>query len=351
MSQIPLTPVIRGHLDRFQPGPDNVGELRGWIFREDTPIDNIDIKLQGKPWVSSLSLYERPDVRAAFETGIESPSHISHCGFDIIAPLPQGIDANSKTILEITPVTAQNLRLDPLQIYCWFYPDEIEKIAKPPIHLRHRIGEGEDFIGAGAQLVSLILTYIGKFKPLHQCETILDWGCGCGRVIAQLAQFVPPGRLYGIDIDSEAIEWDKQNIPGPHFTRIDPYPPTPYPDAAFDLIYGISVMTHLDEETQFRWLYELQRISRPGAIIALTVIGRNLRAQRMPASAGQEFIQKGFSSFIPDYSDSLKEFSHQEYYKEAYHSIEYISKNWGRYFHVLEYVETKHQDMVILRKE
>ena len=40
----------------------------------------------------------------------------------------------------------------------------------------------------------------------------------------------------------------------------------------------------------------------------------------------------------------------EEFYKEAYHSIAYIAATWSRYFDVLEYVETKHQDMVVLRR-
>lgn len=350
MLRVPIIPVTRGHLDQFHSDDGQLAELRGWIFREDEPIDTIDVALQGKLWVSSLPLYDRPDVKAAFEPVIDPPLHVTRCGFDITAPLPPGIKATSSTIVEITPVSPNGTRLDPLQTYCWCYPDEIEQTPKPPIHLQHRIGEADHFSVTGAQVSSLILTCAGKYKPVPKCEAILDWGCGCARVISQLMKFVSPERLFGIDIDSEAIEWDKNNIPGPNFTRIDPYPPTPYSDVTFDLIYGISVMTHLDEETQDSWLGELRRISQHGAIVALTVIGEKLRNQRMPASVGQEFSRSGFASFIPDYSNSLKEFSHQEYYKETYHSIDYIQAYWSRYFDILEYVETKHQDLVILRK-
>jgi hypothetical protein len=109
-------------------------------------------------------------------------------------------------------------------------------------------------------------------------------------------------------------------------------------------------MTHLSEDTQLLWLEELKRIARPGAILALSVIGENLRAANMPDSVAHEFAQKGFASFVPNYSDLLTESSHQGYYQESYHSLEYIGSVWSRYFDVLECRETKHQDIIILRK-
>ncbi len=160
---------------------------------------------------------------------------------------------------------------------------------------------------------------------------------------------VVPEKLHGCDIDAAAITWNQEHFVGPHFIRIDPYPPTIYPDNCFDIVYGISVMTHLDEETQIARLQELQRITRPGAIVALSVIGQDLRAANMPAELATTYAEKGFAAFVPGYSSLLAEFSHPGYYKEAYHSFDYIGSTWGRFFEVLEYVETRHQDIVLLR--
>ena len=267
----------------------------------------------------------------------------------MIARLPEGIKANSTTIVQITPYTPDGTRLDPLQTFFFSCYDDLNKVLPPPVHLQERVGGSKNFVLAGAHVVSLLFTYVGKYKPLSEAGLILDWGCGCGRVITQLMKFVPPERLHGCDIDSEAIAWDKESIPGPTFNHVNPYPPTSYPDSTFDVVYGISVMTHLEETTQIRWLKELKRITRPGAILVLSVIGKKLRERKMPAPLASEFRQKGFASFVPNYSKLLAEFSHREYYREAYHTVDYIESNWGRYFDVVEYVETEHQDLVILR--
>jgi 2-polyprenyl-3-methyl-5-hydroxy-6-metoxy-1,4-benzoquinol methylase len=350
MSKVPITPVMRGHIDLFEACGGGEAHLFGWIFRPDTPIDRIDITLQGKPWTSVTPLCERADVKAAYDPLIGSYPHISSSGFDITALLPEGVEVDSSTVVEIIPYAPHALRLDPFRTFFCAYQDELNNAPQPPVHLQERIGGSKDFINVAAQIATLVMTYVGKYKPIFESGNILDWGCGCGRVIAQLMKFVSSERLHGCDIDSAAIEWDKQNLHGPSFTRVDPYPPTNYPDRSFDVIYGISVMTHLDENTQMLWLRELERIARPSAIVALSVMGEKLRTTRMPALLASEYAEKGFAAFVPDYSDWLSEFSHPEYYQEAYHTLDYITTNWGRYFDVVEYVETQFQDIVILRK-
>lgn len=350
MSEIIITPVTRGHIDLLKPYDEGRVQLCGWIFREDTPIDKIDITLAGKPWASAIPLHERPEVKTAFESVIGARPHISRSGFDVTAPLPERVEAVPNTIVEITPYTSDGLRLDPWRMYFCAYQDELDIAPQPPVHLQERIGGSKDFLPAGAQLVNLLLTYVGKYKSISQAHMILDWGCGCGRVITQMIKFVQPDRLHGCDIDSEAIDWDKQHIHGPTFTRIDPYPPTRYSDGCFDLVYGISVMTHLDEQTHIHWLKELKRITCPSAILALSVMGERLRATNMPPSLAEEFTKRGFTSFVPNYSDLLAKFSHHEYYRETYHSLDYIEAHWSRYFDVIEYVETKYQDVVVLRR-
>jgi hypothetical protein len=170
MSKVPITPVIRGHIDLLEPCAGQA-QLRRWIFRLDTPIDRIDITLQGKPWTSVASLYERADIKAAYEPSIGSYPHISSSGFDVTAPVPEGVEVDSNTVVGITPYIPHGLRLDPLRTYFCAYQDELNNAPQPPEHLQERVGGSKDFIHMAAQIATLVMTCVGKYKPIFNRVT------------------------------------------------------------------------------------------------------------------------------------------------------------------------------------
>jgi 2-polyprenyl-3-methyl-5-hydroxy-6-metoxy-1,4-benzoquinol methylase len=342
-----ITPVIRAHLDLFEVH-ENLVRARGWIFRPDIAGESVDISLNGLAWVTSLRLVERDDVKLHFERTLGFIwSHPLSCGFDVSYELPSGCDLSRPVVLSVALYDCASQSLG-----VWYtHNASSDDGAKydPPADLQERVGGSRDFQSVGTQVASLIMTCVSKYKTVTTAHGILDWGCGCGRVIREIMKFVTPATLTGCDIDTEAIAWDKKHIPGPTFDRIDPYPPTSYSAGAFDLIYGISVMTHLDEQTQLSWLRELSRIASQGGIVALTVIGENLRKTNMPAELAKTFHETGFASFVPSYSKMLAPFSKEGYYRETYHSFAYIERRWGKFFDILQCFETKHQDILILR--
>lgn len=100
---------------------------------------------------------------------------------------------------------------------------------------------------------------------------ILEWGCGCGRIIRHaLAHGLD---AYGCDINEEAISWCKQNILPDRFENCTVSPALPYPDQSFDFIYAGSVITHLSIDLQIYWIEELRRILKPSGHILLTFAG------------------------------------------------------------------------------
>jgi len=59
-------------------------------------------------------------------------------------------------------------------------------------------------------------------------------------------------------------------------------PGLPYPDGHFDLVYAMSVFTHIVEDWA-GWLLELRRVLAPGGILLATVIGPQTAAElRLP---------------------------------------------------------------------
>src|SRR5262249_35116978 len=147
--------------------------------------------------------------------------------------------------------------------------------AVPPAFLRYKVSGSIDvasFLDVGAVTVLCISEALASAgADLSSFDTILDFGCGCGRTLLWLQKEVAPGqRLFGTDTDAEAIRWCQRRLIFGDFATNGSSPPLQYADASFDFIYAISVFTHLDAARQDDWLGELQRVARPGGFVLLT---------------------------------------------------------------------------------
>ena len=101
---------------------------------------------------------------------------------------------------------------------------------------------------------------------------VLDWGCGCGRVLRHWRQ-LPNVQPYGSDYNDGLVAWCRNNLPFARVATNGLAPPLAYPDDSFDFLYAISVFTHLDEPLQTPWMDELRRVVKPGGHILITVNG------------------------------------------------------------------------------
>src|SRR5262249_9068898 len=108
---------------------------------------------------------------------------------------------------------------------------------------------------------------------LEELGGVLDFGCGCGRVLRHLGGL--RATLAGSDADADAVAWCRANLPFAQVVRNGPRPPLPFDESSFDLAYGLSVLTHLPATLQRAWATELTRIVRRGGHVLLTVHGRS----------------------------------------------------------------------------
>jgi len=99
---------------------------------------------------------------------------------------------------------------------------------------------------------------------------VLDFACGAGRQLLHLVRLFPDVQAYACDIRSDAIAYLHRAYPqaSVYANKFDP--PLKYEDATFDLIYSVSVFSHLSESDAKLWLRELHRVAKPGAILCLT---------------------------------------------------------------------------------
>jgi hypothetical protein len=59
---------------------------------------------------------------------------------------------------------------------------------------------------------SLVLALKDSDLNIKNFDSILDFGCGCGRVIRHLS-FLKNSKLYGTDYNPILIKWCKENLP------------------------------------------------------------------------------------------------------------------------------------------
>jgi SAM-dependent methyltransferase len=89
--------------------------------------------------------------------------------------------------------------------------------------------------------------------------------------VLRLFLYISGLRLAGTDANPKPIEWDRENLPNIEFYYNQLTPPLAFRDGSFDLIYALSVFTHIPLELQQNWLDELRRILVPGGYLLCTV--------------------------------------------------------------------------------
>jgi SAM-dependent methyltransferase len=132
--------------------------------------------------------------------------------------------------------------------------------------------------------------------PISNAGSILDFGCGCGRILRRLGSLTPAVQLHGTDYDAAQITWCREHLPFATFSVNRLAPPLAYPDSAFGLVYSFSVFTHLPADLQEAWSTELRRVSRPGGLAVFTVTGRTeavalTSAERKRFDAGELVVR------------------------------------------------------------
>ena len=97
-------------------------------------------------------------------------------------------------------------------------------------------------------------------QPPH----ILDVGCGTGANLELLARY---GEAEGVDVSPEALAFCRER--GLQNVRQGEAEHLPYADASFDLVTGLDVVEHLDDDVA--GLQEMRRVLRPNGRALLFV--------------------------------------------------------------------------------
>ena len=155
-------------------------------------------------------------------------------------------------------------------------PVDEDGLPLPPERLRYWVAGSEDhewFLKAGQLGADTLVSLLARHGiQIDELDSLLDFGCGCGRVIRHLRR-LERVRLHGTDSNASAVAWCDEHLDFAEFSTNRLEPPTRYRRHSFDCIYAYSVFTHLPEALQLAWMNELRRILKPGGHLVITLHG------------------------------------------------------------------------------
>lgn len=146
-------------------------------------------------------------------------------------------------------------------------------VPVPPVSLRMGYATESDaaYLESGERSAAALRGLLADHHlTLQPGQRMLDWGCAAGRVLRCFEAEARAGEAWGVDTHAPSISWAKENLSPPFRLAVcSDLPHLPFRDGHFQLVYGLSVITHIDHLLD-AWLLELRRILAPGGVAVLS---------------------------------------------------------------------------------
>lgn len=229
-------------------------------------------------------------------------------------------------------------------------PRSTDGLPLPPPNLRTLTAGTADphwFLESGRASAQTIRAAVGRHgADVEATARMLDFGCGCGRVLRHWQHLARP-EIHAAEPDRRLADWCADNLVFASVAHSSAFPPLPYETSAFDLVYAVSVFTHLPEQAQLDWMDEFARLIRPGGLLLLTLHGDRYRArltghERSEYDAGRLVVRRASAAGTNLCS--------------AFHPARFVRERLAPEFELLEHTVggfergAPAQDLVVLRK-
>lgn len=221
----------------------------------------------------------------------------------------------------------------------------------PPLDLANRVSslpDGPDAMNHYEWLGLMARQSIDANLPddwTYEGKRLLDFGCGAGRTMRHFLDVADRAEVWGCDIDTPSIDWLQDNLCPPlNAFAGGEDPPADLEEGSFDLIWAISVFTHLAGNSA-EWLLEIHRLLKGDGILIASFMGQ-LTHQ---ALTGRPWDEEGTGMKVVGRHNPWDLGG-----PSVFMSDHWIREHWGRAFEVEIIgpgVETLNQSWAVMRKK
>jgi len=340
----PVT-IVNGYidiLDRYH--------IFGWVMTPTGP-DKITIRVNGKDYAETWAAMEVDDLNQIY--GHRAALRFHHC-FD--KPLVENdvveLFSSKGTQVGTVAVVPPESREDVSDI-----DDGITVPVPPPDLVFAVVGHWSqrDFAVHRRPAVNDIISKLAAVDiDYRSFKVILDFGCGCGRILAGWQdRLLGNTQLLGCDINPKLIDFCQQNIPFAKTFVSQHLPPLlPIHNESIDFFYAASVFTHLDESAARAWRYEIERVLSPNGVAMISFVGSSYEEELKRVSpVGFDYFKR--RGFFMHTHNSLSEptpganehatFISQHYFRALFDSFDILSVSVSQGF-------MSTHDVAVLRK-
>lgn len=108
-------------------------------------------------------------------------------------------------------------------------------------------------------------------RPMRDA-TILDFGCGYGRIMRMMYYYSNPDRIWGVDAWEKSLATSREAGMLGHFAQSERVPvELPVGDTMFDVAFAFSVFTHLAPSAADACLLAVRKHMKDGGLFILTI--------------------------------------------------------------------------------
>jgi SAM-dependent methyltransferase len=332
--------------------------LKGWITSlQGEPIDKFKLII-GNQEINQFKVEKNlpsPDVQKLFPTLPNS----DQSRFLIYVPLDKIAPEQFNTLVQLIPIVN----------------GQEGEILFNLLESNLPVPEQEDRVGVGGSFKFVACEFLGHFvnkAQLKPHESILDAGCGVGRIAYSLAYYLDDNARYeGFDIVNKWINWSQSVIhehhPNFNFKWANIYNKRyntegtikgedysfPYLNEEFDFVFLTSVFTHLYANAVQNYLKEVDRVLKPGGrcLCTLFLLNEESEALIKAGKSSQNLIYEIDDSFCSDLEIPEASMGHRE--SSVMQWIEALGFTISAKYDGLwcgRTPATSYQDMLILKK-